>query len=837
MGCGCTRSAAVGIEPWQPVVPLLGAAPASSSTQPCNSIMVARLRQQRPAAEEMSSMLEVLEFQVKNGRAMTVSALQQAIQERWEVPPGRQLLSCIDEQMHQGQQDVPPDQRVPRVHLLEPEVRDSAGIRQSDRCIGEFGFPAANLFLHLTDFRKLRPAQATEPFCRIPEVRCRGITLAQVQRLVRFVKDYTGPGDLLMFWCDRHVGKAIHSRDLNFYTLRDWVIGPSTYSSRCSFSELLAVNAAEQLPRWFSSHWWGMPLQVFLQSLKDHCRVRGFLDTLSYWFAAGCLNQLQLGQELAENFQQSGTIQALQDCDGMLFMVDTQGVALQRSWCCFEAYWALQPDQKRVDPLLFDIAVACKNPQAGLAPNSALTTEICTDGLVEAELKLEQAGLSGWSAKAKREAYFPLHVVSQGLTLDVRNARTSKAIDHCRILNLIAQRPAQYLDEEPFVEDPGYEGFNAQLRSVIAVSGWRQCVDQHGMDRTQLSPSRLSRVVRADANRSYLQLGFAHCGVAFDNARLKEVGYAIHNGMTSIQLVIDGCMVDFVGISSFLHRLPPGLESLALGLARTRVADGDMGTLSHCLPKELSHLELGLAGTNITELRQLRLPSGLVALDLNIGNIPVLSKTALSSMAVPKHLQLLHLQLRRTGLCMQDVVQFCKLLPECLQVIDFQLDGTGLENFSGFSLPRNLSCLAMSLGGNRQFTDAGLIALARALPENLSQLIVSFRATGVGDKGMAALSQALPQSLEEFVLTLGGSAVTEAGLRSLARGIESLRHLMVLNVDCTDGVGGSSCHSRLPGDNETAPEVTTQYGQEFALHSAQARGKDHIAAWCRALLR
>lgn len=843
MGAGCTRGAAASaVEPWQPVVPISGAPPAASSSaspQQCKSIMVARLRQQRRASEEMSSMLEVVEIPVKKGSAMSVSALQLAIQEFWEVPTARQLLSCIDEQMHQGQQEVPPENRVPRVHLLEPEVRDYAGVRQGDRCIGEFGFPSAKLFLHLTDFRKLRPAQATDPYCKIPDSHCRGVTLAQVQRLERFVKDYTGPGDLLMFWCDRRVGKALHSKDLSFYTLCDWVIGPSTYSHRCSFSELLALNAAEQLPRWFTSHWWGVPLQVFGQCLKDHCKVRGFLDTCSYWFAAACLNQAQLGQELAGNFQETGGFKVLQDCDGMLFMVDTQGVVFTRSWCCFEAYWALQPDQKRIDPLLFDVAVACKNLQAGLVPGiSTTTTEISTDGLVEAELKLEQAGLSGWSAKAKRETYFPLHVVSQALSLDVRNSQASKSVDYCHILNLIAQRPLECLDAAPLVQDANYDNFNSQLRSAIAVAGWRQCVDQYGMDRTQLSPSRLSRVVRADANRTYLQLGFAHCGTNFDNARLREVGSALGNSLTAVQLIIDGCMVDFDGITSFLHKLPPGMESLALGLARTRITNDDLGTLSDLLPKELCHLELGLAGTNITELKQMNLPAGLVALDLNIGNIPVLTKTALSSMAVPMHLQLLHLQLRRTGLCMQDVVQFCKMLPEGLQVLDFQLDGTGLANFSGFSLPSSLVSFAMSLGGNRQFTDPGLIEVAKALPQKLSQLSISFRATGVGDKGIAELSQALPQSLEELVLTMGGSAVTEAGLRSLARVVDSLCHMTVLNLDCSDGAVASSCHSRLPGGAENVVEDTNQFDQDYdaRLHSIQAQGRKHIAEWCSALL-
>eukprot|EP00930_Biecheleria_cincta_P097712 TRINITY_DN893_c0_g2_i1.p1 TRINITY_DN893_c0_g2~~TRINITY_DN893_c0_g2_i1.p1 ORF type:complete len:860 (+),score=149.62 TRINITY_DN893_c0_g2_i1:112-2691(+) len=854
MGSGCTRNSAV--EPWQPVVPTgngvdaaRASQQASASRRPCNSIRVARLRQQRNSAEDANTLVEVTEFPINGSKAMTVSALQSLISQRWSIPPSMQLLSCIDDQFHQGQEEVPPENRLPRVHLLEPEVRDSTGIRQADRQIGEFGFPSEKLWVHLTDFRKLRPAQAREPFCRMPDPKRRGITVAQLMRVVRFIQEYTGPGDVLLFWCDRQLGKALHSKDMNFYTLCDWVIWPSTYSSRCSFAEFLAMNPAEQLPRWYASHWYGMPLMVFVQCLKDHCRVRCLPDTCSYWLSAACVGQYKLGEELPADFRESSSFKVIQECDGMLFVVDTQLAVFRRRWCCFEAFMALQPDHKRIEPPLFDIAAACKNPQASLRLPNTTTAEISTDGLTDAELQQEEAGSSGWSAKAKREANFPLNVISQGMAVEVQASQASNCKDHFRILNLIAQRPSPDLDEEPFDHHDSYDGFNAQLRSAFALAGWRQCVDQNIPDFDQLSTLRLSRTVREDAKRLNLQLGFVHCGASFDNVKLKEVANAMSPSLKAIQLLISGCAVDTNGIAAFLRKVPCTLDGLVLGLGRIRLTDSDMETLTALLPPELQQLELGLAGTNLTELKTMNFPAGLAALDINVSNIPALGKTALRSMAVPKQLQLLHLQLRRTGFCSEDLVQLCKLMPEGMQVLDLNLDGTGIANFSGLSLPPYLVDLEVSLGGNRQFGDFGFITLVKALPQTLSRLSLNFRLTGVGDEGMAELAECMPQNLEDLLITAGGSAVTTAGLRSLAIAMDSTKHLSNLTVDCSAGQprrkapsAGSACHSRVPDAAEPKGAIYLTDGEDeatetnVAAFNVQAHGHDEIFTWRQALL-
>lgn len=860
MGAGCTRiSGQSAIEPWQPVVALGNGTDAArpsqqsaASRRPYGGIRVARLRQNRNVGDESNTILEILEFPATGGRAMTINALQSAISKRWDVPPGMQLLSCIDDQFYQGQEEVPPENRLPRVHLLEPEARDAAGIRHGDRQIGEYGFPAENLWMHLTDFRKLRPAQASEPCCRMPDTKRRGVTVAQLMRVVRFVQEYTGPGDVLIFWCDRQLGKALHSKDLNFYTLCDWVIWPSTYSNRCSFAELLAVNAAEQLPRWYASHWYGTPLMVFVQCLKDHCRVRCLPDNCSYWLSTACLGQYELGQELPANIQETFTFQVIQECDGMLFVVDTQLAVFRRRWCCFEAYLALQPDHKRIEPPLFDIAAACKNPQAILGLPNTTTAEISTDGLTDAELQQEEAGSSGWSAKAKREANFPLNVIAQGMALDIRSSQASNCKDHVRILNLIAQRPSQDFGEEPYEYHEMYERFNAQLRSAFALAGWRQCVDQNIPDFDQLSTSRLSKTVREDENRLNLQLGFVHCGASFDNAKLKEVGNALSPSLRAIQLLISGCAVDRNGISAFLRKVPATLDGLVLGLGRIRITDNDMEAVTELLPPELHQLELGLAGTNMTELKNMRLPAGLAALDLNISNIPALSKIALRSMNVPKQLQLLHLQLRRTGFCSEDLVQFCKHLPEGMQVLDLNLDGTGLVSFSGLSLPPFLVDFEVNLGGNRQFGDTGFISLASALPQTLSRLAVNLRLTGVGDAGMVKLAESISPGMEELMLTAGGSEVTPVGLRSLAVVMGSTKKLSSLTVDFSDGhprrkkqVASHACQSRVP--NYADPPYLTDHDEASHCEdeapettvgnfSVQAHGHDQINRWRQALL-
>ena len=124
---------------------------------------------------------------------------------------------------------------------------DHAGKMIRERTIGEYGMPVEGIWLHLTDYSRLRPPNSKESFCKIEEAHKRGVTLVQLMRVWRFVQEHCGPEGDILFWVDRQRGKGVMGYDMNLYALNEWVIGPSTYEFRCSFSEILATSAEQQV--------------------------------------------------------------------------------------------------------------------------------------------------------------------------------------------------------------------------------------------------------------------------------------------------------------------------------------------------------------------------------------------------------------------------------------------------------------------------------------------------------------------------------------------------------------------------------------------------------------
>eukprot|EP00434_Breviolum_minutum_P032615 symbB.v1.2.028846.t1/scaffold3093.1/size63743/6 len=103
----------------------------------------------------------------------------------------------------------------------------------------------------------------------------RGTTLAQIERVFACLEENCSA------WVDHLPAKMLRIDFLNFYHLSNYLILPLTKPRHCSFVEMMTNQA--QTPSWFLSHWWGTPVQGFVESVGKHAATRGLSADSSYW--------------------------------------------------------------------------------------------------------------------------------------------------------------------------------------------------------------------------------------------------------------------------------------------------------------------------------------------------------------------------------------------------------------------------------------------------------------------------------------------------------------------------------------------------------------------------
>ena len=187
----------------------------------------------------------------------------------------------------------------------------------------------------------------------------------------------------------------------NLYHASSWVIVPSTKGvngAGCSFVELLTEEAAQQKPSWFVSHAWKEPIYRFIAVVRKHASIR-LLDDGCYWICAYANNQHNLADEIPENPRKSAFYFALQECRGIILVLDEDATPFSRAWCIFEESVAIEQQQAlsmKTERLLLDVGASDATGHAHLI----------TDGLAGQEL--DMLPVLAWHSKARREAPFPL---------------------------------------------------------------------------------------------------------------------------------------------------------------------------------------------------------------------------------------------------------------------------------------------------------------------------------------------------------------------------------------------------------------------------------------------
>lgn len=682
--------------------------------------------------------------------ADTVRSLKQRVQEVFGIPGHKQLLNWGSVK-------------------LEPEERDEKGNKKRERLLSDYGLrpaeprhTATGPKVHVTDFTALRRHHTL--FCRIEKVECRGITVLQLRQMMAFLRSMCFPESQdIKGWLDER-GKSISLFAVDMRGLVEWVARPATSDLRCSYVEFVSHSVDAQKPTWFVSHCWRDPAMVLFQCLDEHLTARGLHRATAYWLAGFAHRHCEQGGATWKDPRASVAARAIRLCHGLLLVMDGEGRALRRTWCCFEQLLAAVPDALRRGGgvPLFDVAVYdCTLGYlhvVGVAGKSQL--HLLTEGLRRDESEAERSrGLGwGWRAKAAREAFFPTHVRDQALAVDIMTAKASVLDEQELLLRAVAK-----LTSAPSTSGRRGTGVCAQQRRPVRDSSSTSSDEE---DELALAPSSLMRAnALLRARFASLMWAAQHRGPIMDTPCHSMPIIAMQMPPMASQ---SSCPAS--------PRSARSIEANATALCEAMRGAAGLGDLRLCLGQgsESGDLRLqSLAGN---------LPPGLRNLELYLGDCDSVGAAGVNSLAasLPPRLEALVLDFWR-----------CPLI-----------DDAALREFAmalrGRKEPLSLKVLRFCLG-DTPVTDEGVYELSRCLPPGLTELELDFSNARLGDFGMLEIGRALPAQLTALHLGLAHCAVTDSGVAQLALALPP--QLQTCRVDLS-GTGVQDGVLRLASNTE-----------------------------------
>ena len=430
----------------------------------------------------------------------------------------------------------------------------------------------------LTDFSLLAPAAGPAgSICQIPDPAKRGITMEQLVKVERFV------APMAPLWCETFgdaSGQPLDFATVNNHHLCTWVVRPSTRGIRgdgdygCSFVELMAAKAEEQLPLWYLSYAWLVKFGRLVACLGTHAQVRGLSLQVPYWDSLYAHNQHDIVGD-PHDPRDWPAYRALRSAEGMLLVVDDQNACFTRVHCGMELALVVASRHSAKACLLDVPTIPVYHYRAGF--HSWLSTipvsfpsvptipvyyyragfhsggtaldghsSILTQGLAGRELQM--APLRGMYLKASREAGFPTHHLRAALALDIT---CSRGWNSNLILNFIAFPKASkkarrnMCDHAPPMDHPNYDRVNRAIGAHFALACWYEAEKAGNNEHAR---EEYARILQADEDREVVELSFTGCSLFSD--------HQLHN---------------------LISHLPPALRVLRLDLAFT-----GLHTL-HCL--------------------------------------------------------------------------------------------------------------------------------------------------------------------------------------------------------------------------------------------------------------
>jgi len=209
-------------------------------------------------------------------------------------------------------------------------------------------------------------------YCSIPASE-RGLTLKQLGDVYSEVETHHEE------WraAERDGGELLELsvEEINHYHCCDNWIAPKTMPFDCSYVELVAEQASEQMPAWFISHAWADPMCSFVQCVQEHARLHHLPESSAIWASAYANNQHNLAGELSDGPSNSSFYKAMELSVGTLLIVDSEGRAYTRIWCGYEVILTLCTPGKK-----FEIATYIPQVKITTSPRSNFEIGELLDG-------------------------------------------------------------------------------------------------------------------------------------------------------------------------------------------------------------------------------------------------------------------------------------------------------------------------------------------------------------------------------------------------------------------------------------------------------------------------
>eukprot|EP01038_Epipyxis_sp_PR26KG_P014080 gene14080-18892_t len=352
----------------------------------------------------------------------------------------------------------------------------------------------------------------------------RGISLAQLKEvLVEVEAEHKS-------WRDINK-KRFSLETITVDDIVEFFILPRTEKRKCSYVETIA--SAAQMPKWSVILWLHLPFKSLIDCIEQHTVDRGLPSDTYYWiepFARNCWDMRSV--HYSSNLDDSLFRLALNASDGVVDVIDSNGVSFDRVWCNYDRYQALERNGKLFDiytPLVNHISglnesnvesnaklspirsksnskfAGCSGDltsfdsasnnesydndndsyyiksggsnDSGIDPEHHVTNE--TSNSLSTEIRsLKAVGIlsefgvvdkNDPKAKYEREQHFPQKLIKTFLNFDITEGKTSKVEDKSVILNELGKRESGNIFDKNISV---FEAINRKVRGLILVLVW-----------------------------------------------------------------------------------------------------------------------------------------------------------------------------------------------------------------------------------------------------------------------------------------------------------------------------------------------------------------------------
>eukprot|EP00930_Biecheleria_cincta_P091056 TRINITY_DN8055_c0_g1_i1.p1 TRINITY_DN8055_c0_g1~~TRINITY_DN8055_c0_g1_i1.p1 ORF type:complete len:710 (+),score=136.48 TRINITY_DN8055_c0_g1_i1:147-2276(+) len=416
---------------------------------------------------------------------------------------------------------------------LVSKSKSLPALRRGGACRRSAWLPGTECFQELTD-----GISVVEHLKRIP-VESRGIMIGQLYRLIDFVKSHCKPqyADApLEGWFDSQTGDQLTLRRINHSQLRDCVINPMTSAAKCSYVEAIAFSVSHQMPSWFVSHWWGMPILESVISLKAHACLRhpeGSRDLTTatgYWICTFALSQQDLDEPLPPEPKRFSFYKALLVCQGTVLLLDDgrpgegSSEVFRRTWCIFE----VSMSTFSLNHLMLDIVTRDAAGEVRILTEDLPTKEKYMDAYLAGLARESPWQESGRTLRLQREELFPVRALMPATEVSLVHQSEAANQGKDRIMKAIVGHD---LDEEQDkfrqldLGHPMFRALDMRVRSKLSLMALRTAIQQR-IDISEYGEMPLVRAIREDTLQKELHVDLTSCW-QLDDMDLKAVASCI----------------------------------------------------------------------------------------------------------------------------------------------------------------------------------------------------------------------------------------------------------------------------------------------------------------------